>query len=139
MTRPLTPWGRGVHVLVLLSFALVLLATVLLVLGLLNDDGLTLIYASIGASVLAAVVLIVALRRNKPQEVRAEAPTPLPADEPEDAPVAPSPVAAPAAPVAAAVDGEPDGEWLASEHDWEGEEVDFPIADYDDLTPGQIL
>jgi hypothetical protein len=30
-------------------------------------------------------------------------------------------------------------EWLASDHDWEGDEVDFPIADYDDLTAGQIL
>ena len=34
--------------LVLLSFGLVLVATVLLVLGLLSDDGLTLIYLSIG-------------------------------------------------------------------------------------------
>src|SRR3954453_2439514 len=87
MSRPLwAPQEGDPLVLVLLSFALVLVATVLLVLGLLNDDGLTLIYASIGASVLAAVVLIVALRRNKPQEVRAEAPTPLPVDEPASAP-----------------------------------------------------
>jgi hypothetical protein len=50
-------------VLVLVSFALVLLATVLLVLGLLNDE-LTLIYLSIACSAGAAIVLIVALRRH---------------------------------------------------------------------------
>lgn len=71
--------------LVLLSFALVLVATVLLVLGLLND-GLTLIYLSIGCSAGAAIVLIVALRRHQPAA-----------------------------------------------------EADFPIADYDALTVGQVL
>jgi hypothetical protein len=71
--------------LVLLSFALVLAATVLLVLGLLNDE-LTLIYLSIACSAGAAIALIVALRHH---------------------------------PRAAA--------------------VDFPIADYDELTVEQIL
>jgi hypothetical protein len=60
-------------VLVLLSFALVLVATVLLVLGLLNDDGLTLIYISIASSVAAAVVLMLALRLNKPKAEQREA------------------------------------------------------------------
>ena len=67
--------------LVLLSFALVLVATVLLVLGLLNDSGLALIYISIASSVAAAVVLLIALRLNKPRAERAEAARPLP--EPE--------------------------------------------------------
>ena len=42
--------------LVLLSFGLVLVATVLLVLGLLVDSGLSLIYGSIALSVVAGVM-----------------------------------------------------------------------------------
>jgi len=114
-------------VLVLLSFALVLVATVLLVLGLLNDDGLTLIYISIASSVAAALVLMVALRLNKPRAERTTAPRPLP--EPEPVPA-----------------GGGGSEWSASKDEWssdeswdEGGEVDFPIADYDELTVAQIL
>ena len=66
--------------LVLLSFVLVLVATVLLVLGLLVSDGLTLIYISIGMSALAAVLLVVAVRMSKPTATSAAAPSPL---EPE--------------------------------------------------------
>ena len=111
--------------LVLLSFALVLAATVLLVLGLLNDDGLMLIYISIGASVAAATVLMIALRRNKPRVDAGVPPKSLSTTEEAAASTQDS--------VAAG-----DSEWLAA--DWEeGEEVDFPIADYDDLTAGQIL
>ena len=95
----------------LLSFALVLAATVLLVLGLLNDDGLTLIYASMACSGAAAVVLFLALRRRQAIAEVQLAPAALPTD------VAPAPVATP---VAAAA-------------------LIFPIADYDDLTAGQIL
>ena len=84
----------------LLSFALVLAATVLLVLGLLDDDGLSLIYASMVCSATAAVVLIVARRHLNP--------------------IAEVEVAPAATPVAASP-------------------LDFPIADYDDLTAGQIL
>ncbi len=125
--------------LVLLSFALVLVATVLLVLGLLNDDhSLTLIYLSIGSSVLAAVVLLVALRRNKPTADRRVEPAPLP--EPAVEPVVAAVDDAPPVAVAVAADPEP-SEWLAAEQDdWtEGDEVDFPIADYNSLTVGQIL
>jgi hypothetical protein len=118
-------------VLVLLSFALVLAATVLLVLGLLNDDGLTLIYASIACSAAAAVVLIVALRRHKPIAEVEVAPPALPSDA-TSAPAA-APVAA-EAPVAAAASGE----WQASDLG-QGQVLAFPIADYDDLTAGQIL
>ena len=119
--------------LVLLSFALVLLATVLLVLGLLNDDGLTLIYISIASSVAAALVLMIALRLNKPKgEQRAAAPRPLPEPEPvpageDDEWVAASP--------AAEKDDWAESAWGGDEDD----EVDFPIADYDDLTVAQIL
>ena len=140
--------------LVLLSFALVLVATVLLVLGLLSDDGLLLIYLSIGSSVLAAVVLLVALRVNRPrQEVAAGRPAPLPDPEPAREPAlvgaAPGTVdetaVAPVAPVAASAAPSGGAEWQAVDQDtwsaddgWD-EEVDFPIADYDTLTTGQIL
>ena len=53
--------------LVLLSFGLVLLATVLLVLGLLVGDGLSLIYASVALSAVAAIILFVAVRVSKPR------------------------------------------------------------------------
>lgn len=57
----------GVVVLVLVSFGLVLVATVLLVVGLLLGEGLTLIYLSIAISVLAAIVLLVAVRVGRPK------------------------------------------------------------------------
>ena len=52
-------------VLVLLSFALVLLAAVLLLVGLAVDSGLALIYASIGCSLAAGVLLILATRAQR--------------------------------------------------------------------------
>ena len=137
--------------LVLVSFGLVLLATILLVVGLLNDDGLTLIYLSIAASAAAAVVLYVAFRKAKPQAgadaVAAPAPladdiAPSAIDETAAVPV----VEAEAPPVAAAPEPEPtpaavdaDEDWMA-DADWEDEGVvDFPIADYDDLTVAEIM
>ena len=70
--------------LVLLSFGLVLIATVLLVLGLLVGDGLSLIYASIALSAVAAVILFVAVRVSKPKVAQAAGPAPLVPDrEPE--------------------------------------------------------
>jgi hypothetical protein len=135
-------------VLVLLSIALVIGASVLLLLGLFADDGLTLIYLSIACSAVSAVVLLVALRRNRPRAERVAMPEPLPVAA---SPVAtPVPAAASTVPAAIPEPSRPsEGEWLAS--DWaEGddaetgvddvdEEVDFPIADYDELTAGQIL
>ncbi len=133
--------------LVLVSFGLVLLATILLVVGLLNDDGLTLIYLSIGASATAAVVLYIAFRMARPKKDvdAASAPAPL-ADD-----IAPKPIddTAVVATVAApepepAAESEPevavgDDEWMA-DADWEQDEVvDFPIADYDDLTVAEIM
>lgn len=187
--------------LVLLSFALVLVATVLLVLGLLTGGGLTLIYISIVTSATAAIVLVVAVRMSRPKEgAAAQAPEPLLEPEPAVAVAAPAsglgavtPVSAPPEPVAepepepepepaeaapltvpaledeeelAPVGAADEGEWQASDHEWgaepeeevgedvapaavaeaagwdaveEGEELEFPIADYDDLRVGEIL
>jgi hypothetical protein len=139
-------------VLVLLSFALVLVATVLLVLGLLNDDGLTLIYISMASSLAAAIVLVVAYRLNKPRtEQRAAAPAPLPISDPVPATVGASPATAVSPALDEPAPAPSEGEWLATDQDawgepegagdgWqEGDEVEFPIADYDTLTVGQIL
>jgi len=179
-------------VLVLVSFGLVLLATILLVVGLLTDDGLNLIYLSIACSAGAAVVLFLAFRRAKPaRDVPATPPAPILPEgaEPERVPAfaaaAPAAVgdvttiqpavAAPEAELADAVnpgatptaDTEPavgteepveaeepadveepvgagaatDDDWVADD-DWAdaGEfEVEFPIADYDDLSVDEIM
>jgi hypothetical protein len=149
--------------LVLLSFGLVLVATVLLVLGLLVGDGLALIYVSIGLSALAAVILFVAVRVSKPKAAPVTAPEPL-AAEPEAQyaavtapaapptaeetatfPTAPPPpmVEVPPVPEAPAAEGDEwlaaDQEWEAPAGEWEEEEVEFPIADYDELTVDEIL
>jgi hypothetical protein len=160
-------------VLVLVSFGLVLLATILLVVGLLAD-ALTLIYLSIAASFTAAVVLYLAFRRARPKpDTNLQAPTPIPPEgaEPEvvggDAtpdPTTVTPVVTtPETVVAAAeepeaddfdevdeVDEEPEplvasggaaDDWNTDE-DWadDGEfDVEFPIADYDDLSVAEIM
>ena len=82
--------------LVLVSFVLVLAAAVTLVVGLLQS-GLTLIYLSIGCSVLAGVVLAVAVLRGRP-EPRAAAPVGRSFTPPASAPPAqqPASVGAPA-------------------------------------------
>jgi len=170
-------------VLVLVSFGLVLLATILLVVGLLTDDGLNLIYLSIACSAAAAVVLFLAFRRAKPkQDGPSEPPAPIlpEGEEPEPAAVAAAPrpsgdvttvqpvVAAEDAEGAAAVNpgGTPtadteqaiateepieeepaavgasaDDDWVADD-DWADAgdfEVEFPIADYDDLSVDEIM
>jgi hypothetical protein len=81
-------------VLVLVSFVLVLAAAVTLVVGLLQS-GLTLIYLSIGCSVLAGVVLAVAVLRGRP-EPRAAAPVGRSFTPPAAAPPQPAVVGAPA-------------------------------------------
>ncbi|MEY2402512.1 MAG: hypothetical protein QOD38_63 [Acidimicrobiaceae bacterium] len=139
--------------LVLLSFGLVLVATVLLVLGLLVGDGLTLIYVSIGLSAAAAVILFVAVRVSKPKTAPVGAPAPLvPEAEPQYATVgAPAAEATatvptvPPPPMAEAPAAEGD-EWLAADQEWEEPaaewdegDVEFPIADYDELTVDEIL
>ena len=136
--------------LVLLSFLLVLVATVLLVLGLLSDDGLTLIYVSIASSIAAAVVLIVALRMSKPASEAPLAdgdatPDPAPARAADRTAVTPVPAEEDEELEEAADEEEvaADGTWLASDVDDDGwsddEEVDFPIADYDSLSVAQIM
>lgn len=80
--------------LVLVSFVLVLAAAVTLVVGLLQS-GLTLIYLSIGCSVLAGVVLAVAVLRGRP-EPRAAAPVGRSFTPPAAAPPQPATVGAPA-------------------------------------------
>ncbi len=116
--------------LVLLSFGLVLVAAVLVVLGV-TDDGLVLVYASIGASLAAAVVLLVALKISKPTEQPASAgPSTMPPEAP--APSAPPPIdqqwPAPAT-------GGPD----AGHETTGGDGVEFPIADYDELRVSELL
>jgi len=169
-------------VLVLVSFGLVLLATVLLVVGLLTDDAMTLIYLSIACSATAAVVLWVAFRKARPkQESASEPPTPIlpegvdPETEASAVAAAPAPSAAVTAgaedrdrttvqPVVAGPEAEaaaevnpggtptaateaavgtatPDDDWV-DDDDWAdaGEfEVEFPIADYDDLSVAEIM
>src|SRR5688500_302141 len=109
--------------------ALVLIATVLLVLGLLNDDGLNLIYLSILSSLAAFGVLLFALKANKARTERRPAlPEPLVDLEPATAGVAAGAGAAaaevtavhpsPAPAVAASTSGS-QGEWHASDlDDW---------------------
>ena len=125
-----------VSVLVLLSFGLVLVATVLLVLGLLADSGLALIYLSIGCSIVAGILLVVATRMGRPRTALATAgasaepvaPTPVPVSPIEDdtsyAPVAGDVVVADEVVEAVVV--------------VEEEDI-FPIADYDELSVPQIL
>jgi hypothetical protein len=133
-------------VLVLISFGLVLVATVLLVLGLVADSGLGLIYVSIVCSLAAGVILLVATRVNRQRpEAVATGPAPLPPPEaPSVTPAAPAPAAtlAPSAPVA------DDGAFAPSTQPVEAVAVPaaaadddelFPIADYDDLTVGEIM
>lgn len=91
--RAVVPTDWDGDVLVLVSFVLVLAAAVTLVVGLLQS-GLTLIYLSIACSVLAGVVLAVAVLRGRPEPKAApigrpytppaSAP-PVPAREPEPA------------------------------------------------------
>lgn len=116
--------------LFLLSIALVIGALVLLVLGLLVDKGLGLIYTSIAASVVAAIVLIVSVRldRDRPAAV-VEGPSSLPeasgGDEPPvptathepvtafQAEPAPAPPALPEPP--APVEAQGDDQWAPQE------------------------
>jgi len=153
--------------LVLLSFGLVLVATVLLVLGLLVGDGLTLIYISIGLSALAAVILFVAVRISKPKTAdvgaAAAAPTPTGAPvevqpEPQYAAVAPTadptttmpttpPVApeppAPAAPVVAAATAAAAAGAESSGDEWlaADQEWEEPAAEWlmETTSPGNLV
>jgi len=82
-------------VLVLVSFVLVLAAAVTLVVGLLQS-GLTLIYLSIACSVLAGVVLAVAVLRGRPEPKAAPIGRPYQAPASAPPPPVPASVGAPA-------------------------------------------
>ncbi len=142
--------------LVLVSFGLVLLATILLVVGLLSDDGLTLIYLSIGASATAAIVLFLAFRLARPKgEAPTEAPSPLLEDmeatrvgaavgattTTTSFEAAPQPSVVPSIADPEPVPAPAEDDW-ANASNWEIEEdevVDFPIAEYDDLQLDEIM
>jgi hypothetical protein len=141
-------------VLFVLSFVLVLVATLLLVLGLIVSDGTGLIYVSIGVSALAALPLVIAVRRSAPAQADAGASGPQPASEPTEP--EPEPMLVGAAASTAAIDTPPPplpaaiavAATPAAEGDWrtipEAEpsddvDADFPIADYDDLTEDDVL
>jgi hypothetical protein len=148
-------------VLVILSFALVLVAVVLLVLGLLTTSGLGLIYASMACSLFAGIVLYAAIRMGRPrmQEATAGAPMPAPSrpattlstprvDEGERVTAATAPQREAVGTVAVLERDEPAGgpddtAALEPEVDEEfDDEVDddfFPIADYDDLNVSEIM
>ena len=120
---------------VLISFGLVLVATVLLVLGLVADSGLSLIYVSIACSLAAGIILVVATRVNRPRaDSAAAAPSPLPAPEP---PVVPAAVAAAASSAPADEEFAPAAEQVAAAAAATDEM--FPIADYEDLSVGEIV
>jgi hypothetical protein len=133
-------------VLVLISFGLVLLATVLLVFGLVADSGLSLIYVSIACSLAAGVILLVATRvnrqRTEPAAV-ATGPAPLPPPEAPTvtaAPVATTPPPAPAVEVDEEAFAPSTQETPAVSTPAAGDDDEmFPIADYDDLTVGEIM
>ncbi|HEX4906230.1 MAG TPA: hypothetical protein VFU93_12320 [Acidimicrobiales bacterium] len=126
--------------LVLISFGLVLVATVLLVIGLMADSGLGFIYVSIACSLAAGIILVVATRVNRPRaEAASTGPAPLP---PPEAPIE-TPAAA-ATTAVAAVPAAPSDEEFAPTPSVPAAAaaVDddlFPIADYDDLSLGEIL
>ena len=82
--------------LVLVSFVLVLAAAVTLVVGLLQS-GLTLIYLSIACSVLAGIVLAVAVLRGRPEPKAAPVGRPYQAPASAPPPPVPASVGAPAA------------------------------------------
>ena len=160
------PDGMVTSVFVILSFALVLVAVVLLVLGLLTSDGLGLIYASMACSLLAGIVLYVAIRMGRPEMQEASAGAPAPAaarpapisaaDAGERATAATAPQREATGTVAVLERDEPSGgrdetellepeEFDDEEEDEElvdDEELDedfFPIADYDELNVSEIM
>jgi hypothetical protein len=108
----------------LVSFLLVIVATVFLVAGLfLTKQDLTLIFISIGCSALAGLVLIVAVLRSRPRQVETPA---------VSAPEAPLPVGTVA--TGDTVAPRPTASTPSREVD-----PDFPIAGYDDLEVVEIL
>src|SRR5688572_8502833 len=102
------------------------------------DSGLGFIYVSIACSLAAGIILIAATRANRPRsDVSTTGPAPLP--PPEATTTAPAPVAA-VAPVVEPAHEEfaPATESVAVAASSADDEL-FPIADYDELSLGEIL
>ncbi|HEX2041602.1 MAG TPA: hypothetical protein VHF24_03105 [Acidimicrobiales bacterium] len=79
--------------MVLVSFVLVVVAAIALVIGLLQS-GLGIIYVSIACSVLAGIVLVIAVLRGRPEARPAAGPAARPAAQGAPPPPAPAPSAA---------------------------------------------
>ncbi|GAC1532806.1 MAG: hypothetical protein NVS3B12_11260 [Acidimicrobiales bacterium] len=134
-------------VLLLLAIALVLIGVVTLVVGIVSNT-LAWVFVSIGATVLAGIVLYVLYRIGRKEAAagtgapQQSAPT-IPAAA--ATPVVPAPTAVPPAPVAAPITPEfaaaasPDIELADNDEDGEYDEDLFPIAEYDDLRVAEIL
>lgn len=144
--------------MVLVSLLLVLAAAVALVIGLLQS-GLAIIYVSIGCSVVAGVLLAVAVVRGKPERVSSG---PMPRPAPPGAPPPPEPSAASPSwqspqpdtepererePVMAGASGGASGssgetqqlDQAAIELAVRGDDDDGPIPDYDRLRATEVL
>jgi hypothetical protein len=104
----------------LVSFLLVIVATIFLLSGLFLTKDLALIFISIACSAAAGIVLVVAVMRSKPR------PTPMPAAEGGGVP----------APATVAVEA-PAGARPAAPRKADGRE--FPIPDYDSLEVVEVL
>jgi hypothetical protein len=134
--------GEEAAVLFLLSVALILTATILVILGWLDGQE-TLIFVSMACSLAAAAVLFLAVRRGRSDLEPEIAPVEGIDPEPEEPTVvvtpAVTPEPAPAEPADEAVFAASDESWLTGD-DWDdAQEVEFPIADYDELSARQIL
>ncbi|GAC1541149.1 MAG: hypothetical protein NVS3B12_28530 [Acidimicrobiales bacterium] len=135
-------------VLLLLAIALVLIGVITLVIGIVSNT-LAWVFISIGATVLAGIVLYVLYRIGRKEAAvgTGSVPQSAPATPPAaTTPVVPAPTAVPPAPIAApiteefapatSVDAARDG--TDDEYDDYDDDM-FPIAEYDDLRVAEIL
>ena len=123
--------------LVLISFALVLVGAVTLVAGLVAS-GLPLIYVSIACTVTAGIVLVIAVRQSRPEPtISAAGPAPLEEAPPER--VAPAAAATAPSRAAAEAPDEAPAAAPAAVAVKEKEEEYFPILAYADLSVSEII
>ncbi len=123
-SRTRTGPSRKGDTLVLVSFGLVILAAVLLLIGLVVDSGLALIYASIGSSLAAGILLVLATRA---QRAGSRSVVPAPAAVWGPPPPPPPPAAVPAAAPPLTPFPSPEEDYL------------FPIGNYEQLSEAEIL
>jgi hypothetical protein len=115
----------------LVSFILVIIATIFLLSGLFLTKDLPLIFISIGCSALAGLVLVIAVLRSRPRQATAPAsafdtggPAPIPSRVADEEPAATAPA----------------GAGVSSRSSTSARsEGGFPIADYDQLEVVEIL